>query len=143
VAGDRRAGGGEDEEGGGEAMTRETFRMPTQAEIVQVLRKHPLVRLREKVVRAFLVGSFSRGQQNEMSDVDILLEVEPHPGYTAHQLEEHYRRALMQYFVTHNIRERRDSVHPQWCGRRVDLYFTYDAEPERRTKILLVKRSRT
>lgn len=106
------------------------FTPPTRAEIVQVLRKHPLIRLKEKVKRAFLIGSFAAGKQNDESDVDILLEVEPHPDQTAAQLADQYRRPLQQYFVTHDIRGKDDSVHPQWAGRRVDLYFTYDADKE-------------
>jgi predicted nucleotidyltransferase len=106
------------------------FTPPTKAEIVEVLRKHPLIKLKEKVKRAFLVGSFAAGKNHDESDVDILLEVEPHPDQSALQLAEAYRRPLQQYFVTHNIRGKDDSVHPQWAGRRVDLYFTYDADQE-------------
>ena len=110
----------------------------TQKEIVQVLKRHPLVKLREKVKQAFLIGSFSTGTQNEDSDIDILLEVEPCQGATALQLADQYRRPLQQYFVTHNIRGKNDSVHPQWEGRRVDLYFTYDVTKEdNRPKIKL------
>jgi predicted nucleotidyltransferase len=113
------------------------FVVPTQGDIVKVLSKHRLVRLRETVLRAFLIGSFAKGCENEESDVDILLEVKPHPGQTASELEEHYRQALRQYFVTHDIRGKQDSVHPTWCGRRVDVYFTYDADLELRPKVLL------
>lgn len=112
-----------------------TLAMPTQKAIVSVLRKHKLVKLREKVKRAFVVGSFAKGLQHSDSDVDILLEVEPQPGYTTDQLEDKYRQALRQYFVTHNIRGKDDSIHPQWDGRRVDLYFTYDADAEQRPKV--------
>jgi len=113
---------------------------PTQREIVAVLRRHPLVKLRETVRRAFVVGSQAKGAAHAESDVDILLEVEPTPNTTAEQLEERYRQALRQYFVTHNIRGKDDSIHPQWQGRRVDLYFTYDADKETRPKIELTAR---
>ncbi len=116
---------------------REVFTQPTQEEIVAVLRAHTLLKLRERVQRAFLIGSFAKGTQHEDSDVDILLEVSPKDGYSAEELTAKYRRALQQYFVRHDIRGKDDSVHPQWCGRRVDVYFTYDAAPERRPKILL------
>jgi len=118
-------------------MSTEDFFMPTQKEIVQVLRDHHLIRLREKVTRAFLIGSFASGRQNSESDVDILLEVKPKKGYSDTELTDIYRNALRQYFVTHNIREKMDSVHPQWCGRRVDLYLTYDADVETRPKLEL------
>ncbi|AQH05535.1 hypothetical protein A9R05_41650 (plasmid) [Burkholderia sp. KK1] len=110
------------------------LKTPSQAEIVNVLRQHPLIRLREKVVRAFLIGSFAKGTANEDSDVDILLEVEPRSGQTAADLDEHYRQKLRQYFVTHDIRGKQDSAHPNWCGRRVDVYFTYAADTETRPK---------
>lgn len=88
-------------------------------------------------MRAYLVGSFATGTQNADSDVDILLEVQERQGVPALELEDSYRHALRQYFVTHNIRGKDDGVHPQWCGRRVDVYMTYDASQECRPKILL------
>lgn len=114
------------------------FRPPTKAEIVSVLQAHPLIKLREKVKRAFLAGSFAKGTARPTgslegeSDVDILLEVQPRRGWTAEQLEEKYRTLLRQYFVTYNIRGKADDVHPQWMGRRVDVYITYDASTETR-----------
>lgn len=113
------------------------FTQPSQVEIVEVLRQHRLVKLRERVVRAFLVGSFCTGKERAESDVDILLEVQDRRGVPAHELEDHYRAALRQYFVTNGIQGKCDSVHPQWQGRRVDLYFTYDADSEPRPKRLL------
>lgn len=102
------------------------MQLPTKREIVKVLRRHPLIRLKGKVKRAYLVGSFSCGREHAESDVDILLEVESVQGYTDLELTDFYRRKLRQYFVSHNIRGKADSVHPQWEGRRVDLYLTYD-----------------
>lgn len=118
------------------------FVLPTQEAIVDVLKRHPLIRLKEEVVAAFVVGSFAKGTQHDDSDVDVLLEVLPPrlartSGLTESQLEDHYRQALRQYFVTHDIRGKADDVHPQWCGRRVDVYFTYDASRELRPKIRL------
>lgn len=115
----------------------EKIEMPSKKAIVAVLRKHPLIRLKERVLRAYLVGSFSKGTANKHSDVDILLEVEQRAPVDAKILEDQYRQALRQYFVTHNIKGKNDSVHPNWDGRRVDLYFTYDADAETRPKILL------
>lgn len=102
------------------------FIIPTKNEIVDILRKHPLIKLRERVKNAYLIGSFSFGKQHVESDVDIMLEVVPKKGYTSDELEEKYRNPLRQYFMKHNIREKNDSIHPQWMGRRIDLYFTYD-----------------
>ena len=115
---------------------------PTQTEIEAVLRTHKLIRLKEKVIKAYLVGSFAKeslgiGSTRPDSDVDILLEVPLREGTTSAELEDAYRGPLRQYFVTHNIRGKNDAVHPQWQGRRVDLYFTYDASVETRPKIEL------
>lgn len=107
---------------------------PTLREIVDVLRTHPLIKLKERVVRAFVVGSQVGGNTHQESDVDILLEVKPHRRLTSAELEEKYRQPLRQYFVSHGIRGKDDSVHPQWTGRRVDLYFTYSADSEQRPK---------
>jgi len=115
----------------------DAFRAPSKPEIVEVLRRHPLIRLREDVLNAYLVGSFCTGNQNPQSDVDVLLEVAPRKDLSAADLEERYRQPLRQYFVTNNIRGKDDSIHPQWCGRRVDVYFTYDASEETRPKALL------
>lgn len=122
------------------AAAKPGFVIPTQAEVVAILRRHPLVRLREAVKCAFLVGSFATGTQNDDSDVDVLLEVEPRPDTSPSELEEQYRRALREHFMRHGIRGKDDSVHPQWCGRRVDLYFTYDAALETRPKVALAPR---
>ena len=120
------------------------FQNPTQDEIIQILRDHPLVKLRERVLNVFLVGSFAKeqlgiGQTHAESDVDILLEIVPKKDWSQNDLEEKYRQALRQYFVHHNIRGKLDSVHPQWAGRRVDVYLTYDVSKEGRPKIELAK----
>jgi predicted nucleotidyltransferase len=110
------------------------FRPPTEEEIVDILRAHPLIRLKEKVRRAFLVGSFATQSARDDSDVDILLEVVPREDEDAHAMEERYRQKLRQHFVKHNIKGKDDSVHPQWMNRRVDLYFTYDAAADHRNQ---------
>ena len=113
------------------------FRVPTAAEILEVLREHPLVRLAHEPRRVFLVGSFSGGSSSADSDVDVLLEVAPTPGVTASELTTNYRLPLQRYFMQHGLRGRHDEVHPQWCGRRLDLYFTYDAGEDERPKLEL------
>lgn len=124
----------------------ELFINPTQSEITKILRAHPLLKLREKVVQAFVVGSFAKeqlglGKTHAESDVDILLEVIEQPGqpagYTDKDLEDSYRNALRGYFMKNNIRGKMDSVHPQWMGRRVDVYMTYNASTETRPMIKL------
>lgn len=108
------------------------FITPTQEEILEILRKHPLVGLKEDVQRAFLVGSFAKealglGSTRPQSDVDILLEVTQRQGETESDITDRYRKKLMAHFMKHDIRGKKDAVHPQWLQRRVDLYITYDA----------------
>lgn len=114
------------------------FQMPSQQDIVTVLREHPLIRLRDRVQRAFVVGSFAAGAPRDDSDVDVLLEVAARTDCSAPELEERYRKAIRAHLMLHNIRGKDDSQHPQWCGRRIDVYFTYDADLETRPKIMLV-----
>jgi predicted nucleotidyltransferase len=113
------------------------FVLPTKREIVKVLEEHPLIKLRVKVKRAFVVGSFSTGKQHERSDVDIMLEIIPKKNFTSEELEDWYRKKLRSYFMKNDIKGQADHIHPQWCGRRVDLYFTYDADVDPLPKIEL------
>jgi hypothetical protein len=121
---------------------RPDFRAPTQQEIVKVLRSHPLIKLRHEVQRAFLVGSFAQkvlgvGDIHASSDVDVLLEISAIVGQTPSEVESFYRQRLMKHFVDNAIVGRQDAVHPQWCGRRLDVYITYDADLEERPKVQL------
>lgn len=118
-------------------------RLPSRNEVEGILREHPLVGLRERVKNIYVVGSYAKGNTHPESDLDVLLEVTPKKGYTAKELEDKYRRKLQQYFVTHDIWGKDDSVHPQWNGHRVDIYFTYDASTESRPKVLLSQNGST
>jgi predicted nucleotidyltransferase len=99
---------------------------PTKKELVRILRNHPLIKLKGKVKRAFVIGSFAKGTQNEESDIDVLLEVFPVAGFTEDELTQYYRRSLQNYFMKHNLHGKHDEIHPQWNNRRIDLYLTYD-----------------
>ena len=110
---------------------------PTKKQIVKILREHPLIKLKGKVNRAFVVGSFAKRTENHMSDIDILLEVFPVIGYTENELTEKYRKLLQRYFMENDIHEQMDDIHPQWNNRRIDLYFTYDISYNNRPKIEL------
>ena len=114
------------------------IQLPKQEEIIDILKNHPLVKLKERVNQVFIVGSFAKGLQNQDSDIDILIEVPPNQEWDdVRGLEDHYRQALRNYFVQNNIRGKADAVHPQWGNRRIDLYLTYDASLETRPKIKL------
>ena len=110
---------------------------PTQKEIVLILRKHPLIKLKGRVKSAFVVGSFAKGNTHAESDIDILLEVEPVSGFNEWELTNYYRRLVYQYFMKHDIHGKCDSVHPQWENRRVDMYLTYDMSRHDEVKIKL------
>jgi hypothetical protein len=123
------------------------FELPTQADIVHLLENHPLIGLRENVLRCFLVGGFAKealgqGQTSSQSDVDVLLEIAQKPGDSelpekAEDIEVAHRQKIMNHFVKHRLFGRHDHLHPQWCGRRVDVYFTFDADAEQRPKVQL------
>lgn len=122
---------------------RQALRVPTASDLVAVLRAHPLIQLKERPKRVFIVGSFAKGQARTRghlegdSDLDVLLEVRAKRGVSPAELEERYRQRLRTHFVKHNIRGKADEIHPQWDGRRIDVYFTYDADAEPRPKIQL------
>jgi hypothetical protein len=98
-----------------------------------------------KVIDAYVVGTGASGQLRPDSDFDIVLQVPPQKGMTAQEFTEYNRRKLQQYFVDNNIASD-DSIHPQWQGRRVDVYFTYDAPTEtsgfKPTKVLKLSDSK-
>lgn len=110
-------------------------RLPQKAEIVQALSTHPLVRFKRSVRRMFIVGSFAKGEERAHSDIDVLIEVRAVPNILSAELEESYRTGLKRHFVRNRIMGKCDSVHPQWNGRRIDLYLTYDASVETRTMV--------
>ncbi len=99
-------------------------------EIIIILTHHPLIKLRHKAKRVFLIGSFATGKQQDHSDIDIMLEVRPVKGMTPLDLASKYREKLQRHFMRHGIQGKDDSVHPQYQGRRLDLYFTYDASSD-------------
>ena len=110
---------------------------PNKKQIVEVLRKHPLIKLKGRVKSAFVVGSFAKGTENIESDIDILLEINPVYGLDENELTNFYRRLIYQYFMKHDIHGKCDSVHPQWEGRRVDMYLTYNISNNNEVKIKL------
>lgn len=112
-------------------------KLPTAEELIYILKNHPLVKNIGRVKNIYLVGSFAKGTQNENSDIDILIEIYPVKGMAAEEFAENKRNQIRNYFVKNDIRNRDDSVHPQWNGRRIDIYFTYDASIETNAKIKL------
>lgn len=111
--------------------------LPSKHAIRRIIAEHALVGFKGSVKRAFLVGSFAAGNPHPQSDVDILFEVSTRKGLSAEELTEKYREPLRKHFLVNNIRGKADHLHPQWCGRRVDLYFTYNAQEDTRPRIKL------
>jgi predicted nucleotidyltransferase len=101
-------------------------KLPTVRDIKQILATHPLYRYRGAIKAAYLVGSFARNKAHATSDVDIVLIVPPRQGYTPDEFTEKMRQPLRRYFMQHDIQGKHDAVHPQWDGRRMDIYFEYD-----------------
>jgi len=114
---------------------------PTRKELIDILKSHPLIKLKDKVNRAFIIGSYASGKQHSTSDIDVLLEIPERSSETTRDIEQEYRKKLQSYFVKNNISGVRDDLHPQWEGRRIDVYFTYDADNETRPKKLLLNNS--
>lgn len=103
--------------------------------ILQILRRHPLVKFDRPVSRVFVVGSMATGAYRDDSDIDVMLEIAPVYGSSPEQVAETYRTKLRNYFVRHSIRGKCDEVHPQLLGRRCDLYLTYNADEDVLPKI--------
>lgn len=94
--------------------------------IIKILSEHPLLKLKMKVKRVFVVGSFAIGSPGKDSDIDILLEVNERL-MSADSMKAMHRRRIQRYFIKHNI-YKADELHPNYNGRRIDLYFTYNAD---------------
>jgi predicted nucleotidyltransferase len=102
--------------------------MPTRVEITSILKSHPFTKLKIKPKRMFVAGSFSTGTQRVDSDIDIIIEVPD--GIDPIALQSEYRKRASDFFVKNNLRGVHDAAHPQWSGRRIDVYFVADAEAE-------------
>lgn len=71
--------------------------MKTRDEIIRLLeREKPRIMNRYKVRRLALFGSYARGDQNESSDVDILVDADPSIGLEFVTLAEELERILGQ-----------------------------------------------
>jgi predicted nucleotidyltransferase len=111
--------------------------LPSRREIVWILRKNPFVRLRDQVHRVFIIGSYARGAAVRGSDLDMLVELEPRPGVPAEEMNRRYREVLQARLV--NYADKPDEGQPKWRGRRIDPYFTYDADTNTGPKVELAK----
>lgn len=107
-------------------FTREVF---SRQIIIKELQEHALVQLKEKPLRVFVVGSFAKGGVHADSDIDILIEVKA-KRMEAHELADRYRHRLRKHFIMNKIEGKADHLHPQYKGRRIDMYFTYNADQE-------------
>ncbi len=90
--------------------------MITQKKIIEILKKNqPFLKERFKVSKIGLFGSFIRGEENEKSDIDILVEVDPSIGW---------------YFI-----DLKDLLEEK-LGRKVDLVSSRALHPMLRDDIL-------
>jgi predicted nucleotidyltransferase len=103
------------------------MKIPTKQQIIEILKNHHLIKLKEKPKRIFIIGSRVNDNIHSESDLDILLEVKTKQNITSEELTEQYRIKLKQYFMKYNIKTKADYIHPLWENVRIDLYFTYNA----------------
>jgi predicted nucleotidyltransferase len=120
------------------AQVQEKPFLPRAAEIISILRNHALVGNIGRVKSVYAIGSFAKGTHRDNSDIDVLVEIYPIKDTTPEDFTENKRRKIMNYFVKNNLQGIHDYVHPLWNGRRIDLYFTYDASMETRPKMKLL-----
>lgn len=99
--------------------------LPTKNEVLDILKSHPLVKFNGKVLNMCIVGSYAAGKQTDRSDIDILIKV-PRRKISSDELEEKYRNKLRSYFIKNNIKGIAEHVHPNYNGKRIDIYFTYE-----------------
>lgn len=109
---------------------RPIITIPTKKQIIDIIRKHHLVKYSGKIINLYLIGSFCRGNQHNDSDVDILVHVPAANGFDDDSYTELNRKKLRDYFINNNIHGKCDKVHPQWFGRRLDIYFTFSERKE-------------
>jgi len=113
--------------------------LPGSFELLNILDSHPLIpKIKENINAIYIIGSFASGTQNDDSDLDILLEIDTVKGHDENDISEKYRNKLRNYFLEHKIEGKADNLHPQWNGRRIDLYFTYDASQNTGPKVKIV-----
>lgn len=107
------------------------MRLPEKKHILNILKLHPLVQLKHKPKKVFLVGSFAANKQHKKSDIDIMMIV---PGNK--NLTDQYRKKIADYFVKNKISVA-DHLHPNYEGRRIDLYFSNTTDGDTLPKIEL------
>ena len=112
---------------------REVF---SKSEILKILSEHPLVQLKEKPLRVFVVGSFVKGTPRQDSDIDVMIEVKS-KAISENALTDKYRDKIRKHFIKNKIMTKADEVHPNYKGRRIDLYLTYNADQATEHKIEL------
>lgn len=99
--------------------------LPTADQVKDILRNHPLVKFKGKILKIWIVGSYAKGYATKKSDIDILVKV-PNRKISSRDLELKYRQKIVSFFVKNGIMGVNDSAHPNFLGKRIDIYFTYD-----------------
>lgn len=99
--------------------------IPVKKEIIDVIKNHKLIKYKGKVINAYLVGSHAKGTPRDDSDIDIVLQIPVQKDYSEEDFTKLKRKALQDYFMKNNIVGKADHIHPNYKGKRVDVYFTY------------------
>ena len=119
------------------------IKTPTQSEITEIVRTHPLLGFKGVIKNAYIVGSFAKGTAVKDSDIDILLEVDKQGKYAADEITDLQHDKIKQYFINHDLHGLNDNVHPQWEGHRLDFYYTYEPRLSNAIKLPKAKHENT
>jgi len=95
-----------------------------KSEIIAAIQNHPLTKFNGKILKVYLIGSYSSGKETERSDIDILLMVKKRK-ISEEELTQKHRVKLINHFMKNNIKSVSDDQHPTYNGKRIDIYFTY------------------
>ena len=100
---------------------------PTLKWLKAKLRYNLVAPTRRKILAAYIVGSFAKGTQGELSDLDIAIIVKPVRGKTSLKLTELYHAKFSG-----------DTLKIHWQGRVVDIQFFYPGETDNHERVELL-----
>ena len=102
------------------------IKFPTLKWVKSSLRNNLVKPFRPKIIKAYIVGSFARGDFNDGSDLDIAIIIAQRRGMSSLQISESYHSNFTS-----------DIFKAKWNGRIVDFQFFYENELEDYIKIEL------
>jgi predicted nucleotidyltransferase len=102
---------------------------PQLKDLRRLLRYNIIHQFKKHIIKAYIVGSETKGTATASSDIDIAVVFEPIKGKTAIQYTEQYHNHFNDEHFT-----------PKWNNRKLDIQFFYpeDKELETYSKIELL-----